>query len=69
MVCDQDRSFKYNIKRGQTTGSASSLFMTVSENPHKTFQDQFSNHSGGFEINSVYSSITLRRVRHRENAN
>lgn len=34
MVCDQDRSIKYNIKRGQTTGSASSLFMPVSENPY-----------------------------------
>lgn len=34
MVCDQDRSFKYNIKRSQTTGSASSLFMTVIENPY-----------------------------------
>lgn len=35
MICDQDHSYQYNIKRGQTTGSASSLFMTVSENPHK----------------------------------
>lgn len=35
MVCYQYRSYKCNIKRGQTTGSASSLFMRVSENPHK----------------------------------